>query len=125
MAEIPDGVVLDGEVTLVDGRDEGQPVHVLEHRPIGRTGDAAIVAVREPGDARERPPRAISCTVRSNSPRATQSTAGLLRIEASGATATAAPTMPIDRPGFSAFNAAATFTSAAKDGVLVCITQRS
>ena len=40
-------------------------------------------------------PCATSCTVKSNSLRATKSSAALARREASGATATAAPTMPI------------------------------
>ncbi len=70
-------------------------------------------------------PCATSCTVKSNSLRATKSSAALARSEGPGATATAAPTMPTVSWGFSAFSASATLLSPAKDGVLVWITQRS
>jgi hypothetical protein len=70
-------------------------------------------------------PCATSCTVKSNSLPATKASAALARSEGSGATATAAPTMPIMSAGFSALSASATLTSPAKDGVLVWITQRS
>jgi hypothetical protein len=63
--------------------------------------------------------------VKSNSFPATKSSAAQDPSEASGATATAAPTMPIINRGFSALSASATRTSPAKDGVLVCMTQRS
>jgi hypothetical protein len=70
-------------------------------------------------------PSATSWIVKSNSLRATKLSARLARTEASGATATAAPTRPMIRSGFSALRASATRTSEAKDGVLVCITHRS
>ncbi len=63
--------------------------------------------------------------VKSNSLPATKSRAGLARNDASRATATAAPTMPMSRRGFSALRASATATSPGNDGVLVCSTQRS
>ncbi len=63
--------------------------------------------------------------MKSNSFRATNASAALARSEASGATATAAPTSPMTSAGFSALSASATRTSEANEGVLVCMTQRS
>ena len=63
--------------------------------------------------------------VKSNSLRATKLSAGAAASEASGATATAAPTMPMTSAGFSALKAWATRASARNEGVLVCITQTS
>ena len=68
---------------------------------------------------------ATSLTVKSNSLRATKSIALDAASARPGATATWAPTNPMRSEGFSAFNASATRTSDANDGVLVCRTARS
>jgi hypothetical protein len=70
-------------------------------------------------------PSAISLMVKSNSLPATKSMASDASTDASGETATCAPTKPSRMPGFSAFRASATLTSAGKDGVLVCSTTSS
>ena len=47
-------IILDDEVALIDRRDEGKRVHVLEDRPIGIVDDDAIVvAIGEAGDLAE------------------------------------------------------------------------
>ena len=63
--------------------------------------------------------------MKSNSFRATKLSAGAAPSDSAGATATAAPTIPIISEGFSALRAVATCASEAKEGELVCITQRS
>jgi hypothetical protein len=40
--QVADKVVLDLEVALVDGRNEGQPIHVLDHRARRVVNDAAV-----------------------------------------------------------------------------------
>src|SRR6266545_774597 len=70
-------------------------------------------------------PSATSLMVKSNSLRATKLSAGAALSAASGATATAAPTMPMMSEGFSALSASTTLTSERKEGVLVCTTQSS
>ena len=67
-------------------------------------------------------PCAISAQAWSNSPTPTQSTAPASRSEASGSTATWAPTIPTRSCGFSPFSRSATRRSLPKEGVLVCIT---
>ena len=70
-------------------------------------------------------PSAISLMVKSNSLRATKSIgAPWVRLSA-GCTATLAPTKPIFSAGLASFSAAATFTSAANEGVEVWITHSS
>ncbi len=78
-----------------------------------------------PSIADQSRPSATSFTVKSNSLRATKSIGAPLRRLSSGCTATLAPTKPIFRRGFASFNACATFTSEAKDGVEVWMTHRS
>ncbi len=63
--------------------------------------------------------------VKSNSLRATKSIGAPCDRLSAGCTATLAPTKPIFSDGFAAFSAAATFTSAPKDGVEVWITHSS
>jgi hypothetical protein len=52
--QVADEVLLDRQVALVDVDDEGQRVHVLERRPLGRVADHAVRAVGEPADPLER-----------------------------------------------------------------------
>ena len=44
MLQIADEVILDPQIALVDFGDEGQPVHVLENRPVAVVGDGAVRA---------------------------------------------------------------------------------
>ena len=68
---------------------------------------------------------AASLMVKSNSLRATKSTAGASLRLCSDSTATLAPIMPILTPGLMSLIQAATFASDLNDGVEVCITIRS
>ena len=63
--------------------------------------------------------------MKSNSSRATKSIESDASSEASGSTATLAPTKPTFSAGFARLSASATCTSPAKDGELVCSTARS
>ncbi len=50
-------IILDHEIALVDRRDEGQVVHVLQHRAVLVVHDNAVgVAPRQAGDAGEATP---------------------------------------------------------------------
>src|ERR1700761_4247384 len=52
MFEIADEIVLDGEVALVDGRDERQLVHILENMARRIVADCTRgIAIRQTGDA--------------------------------------------------------------------------
>src|SRR6266446_4494737 len=70
-------------------------------------------------------PSATSLIVKSNSLRATKSTARAAIRLFSGSTATLAPMKPIRMSGLAALIMSAVFTSDLKDGVEVCITTRS
>ena len=63
--------------------------------------------------------------VKSNSSRATKSIASDASSEASGSTATLAPTNPTVSAGFARLSASATWTSPVNDGELVCSTASS
>ena len=55
MLQIADEVILDPQVALVDLGDEGQLVHVLEHRALPVVHDRAVgAAIAEPVDVGER-----------------------------------------------------------------------
>ena len=127
MLEIADEIVLDLQVALVDRRDEGQRVHVLEDRPRPRCGgwrrrrrasdsptmSVQILAVGDfldgeiefiAGDEIERRARLSGCRRRS--------------------TATLAPIRPTLSFGLAALSASMHFTSEAKDGAEVCRTDQ-
>ena len=70
-------------------------------------------------------PSATSLIVKSNSLRATKSTAGAAFRLPSASTATLAPIEPDLQVGIRAFSASAVFTSLAKEGVEVWMTTRS
>ncbi len=54
MQQVPDEVVLDDEVALVDVGDERQAVHVLEDGPLRVVDDPAVADEADAGDRRRR-----------------------------------------------------------------------
>ena len=56
MQQVPDEVVLDLEVALVDVDHERQPIHLLQRRAVGRAMEASVGAVGQARDPVQRPP---------------------------------------------------------------------
>ena len=56
MQQVPDEVVLDLEVALVDVHHERQPIHLLQRRAVGRAMEASVGAVGQARHPVQRPP---------------------------------------------------------------------